>query len=529
MAAVSRGASYHQGRSLIARGLHDPGTWRSRRAIATAAGAVLTVLAGLWLAFKAPGYGVPLPLVGVVAVVPGWLAVTRRTGVALAVVLLYLGLLDGALKLQSGSTVISLGRDVVLYAAAIGALLHSRAPRRRPAMTGWIVAWGLVVVVQLANPADRSLAHSIAALRQHLEFVPLFFLGYAVLRDRRSLHALFALLLAVAAINGAVAAYQSTLSPAQLAGWGPGYQQLAEGMDARTFTAANGKTELRPPGLGSDMGFGGILGAVALPGGVVLLLTYWRRRWLMALIVLGLIGASAGVLTSESRSSVITAVVTLVAMLALTGAGGQAKRAVVGLALIIAFVGVTVVVVGSFQSTAFDRYSSIAPGRAASTTVQSRASTWGETFTYINDIPLGAGLGTVGPAASKVGGQNSAVYNAESQFTFLVVELGIPGLVLFLAFQAALCRTLLRGLRREPDRRVVLLMAGVAAPLFGFAVNWLVGVNTTSPPNAPYLWLAAGIIAWWLVDRPRRAAAGAGAAPTAIRSTRRSRLELAHA
>jgi len=44
-------------------------------------------------------------------------------------------------------------------------------------------------------------------------------------------------------------------------------------------------------------------------------------------------------------------------------------------------------------------------------------------------------------------------------------------------------------------------MAGLAAPLFGFAVNWFVGVNTTSSPNAPYLWLAAGVIAWWLADR----------------------------
>ena len=49
-------------------------------------------------------------------------------------------------------------------------------------------------------------------------------------------------------------------------------------------------------------------------------------------------------------------------------------------------------------------------------------------------------------------------------------------------------------------------MAALAAPLFGFAVNWFVGVNTTSIPNAPYLWLAAGVFAWWLVDRKLAAA-----------------------
>jgi O-antigen ligase len=123
----------------------------------------------------------------------------------------------------------------------------------------------------------------------------------------------------------------------------------------------------------------------------------------------------------------------------------------------------------------------------------------------MRQIPFGAGLGSVGPAASKAGGTVTK-YDAESQFSFLIVELGIPGLIVFFAFQVALCTAVVRGLRRERDRQTVVLMAALAAPLFGFAVNWFVGVNTTSIPNAPYLWLAAGVLAWWLVDRkvPRR-------------------------
>jgi cell division protein FtsW (lipid II flippase) len=219
-------------------------------------------------------------------------------------------------------------------------------------------------------------------------------------------------------------------------------------------------------------------------------------------IVLGIIGAAVGVVVGQSRSSVITAVVALAAMVALIGVGRQTRRALIGICLTAATVGVAVVAIDSFDSTAFYRYGSIAPSNVVATTYSSRQTTWATTVQYLDQIPLGAGLGTVGPAAGKAGGKLTD-WNAESQFSFLVVELGVPGLAVFLLFQAALCSTILRGLRRERDPRTVILIAGVAAPLFGYAVNWLVGVNTTSPPNAPYLWLAAGVIAWWLVDRQR--------------------------
>jgi hypothetical protein len=391
---------------------------------------------------------------------------------------------------------------VFLYAVAIGAALRARGPFRLPALGGWVLLWTAIVIMQLANPANQSLSHALASLRQHLEFVPLFFLGYAVLRTHASLYALFALLLTVAAINGAVAAYQSSLTPQQLAAWGPGYATMVLGPDARVFAGPNGKTQIRPPGLGSDMGFSGILGATALPGGIALLMAYRRRRWLASLIVLGIIGAAVGVVVGESRSSLISAIVALLAMLGLIAVGRQAKRALIGICVTAATVGVAIVAIGSFDSGAFYRYSSIAPGRVVSTTYASRDATWATTFDYIAEIPLGAGLGTVGPAAGKAGGTLTN-WNAESQFSFLIVELGVPGLAVFLLFQAALFTTIVTGLRRERDPRTVVLIAAIAAPLFGYAVNWLVGVNTTSPPNAPYLWLAAGVISWWLVDRRR--------------------------
>ena len=481
----------------------------ARRNAAVLAAAAITVAVGSWLALKAPYYGVPLPLVGLAVAVPTWLALSQRTGLALAVVLLYMGLLDGVIKLKSGGQAATLGRDIVLYAVAAGVAVRARGPFRLPPLGGWVVAWIVVIVVQLANPGNSSTAHAVASLRQHLEFLPLFFLGYVALRTSASLHAFFALLLAVATINGAVAAYQERLTPQQLAGWGPGYANLVTGPAARTFQGADRTTRVRPPALGSDMGFGGALGAAALPGGVVLLMTYRRRRYLLALIVLGMIGAAFAVLTSEARSAVIMAIVGILALLGLIAVGRQAKRSVIGVCLAAAMAAVAVAAIGSYDSTALDRYSSIAPGNATATIYGARASTWALTPQYMGEIPFGAGLGSVGPAAAKLGAA-ATLWNAESQFNFLVVEAGIPGLLVFLAFQGALCATIVTGLRRERDPEAVVLIAGLAAPLFGFAASCFFGTTTVEPPDAPYLWLAAGVISWWLIARQKSAESAAG-------------------
>jgi hypothetical protein len=465
----------------------------------------ITVLLGTGLAMSSQLDGLQLPLLGLFLAFPLWLATTSRTMWALGLVLLYMGLVDGFLKLQAGSEAVDIGRDLLLYATVAGVAFRARGPFRLPALGGWVLAWTIVIAVQLANPGNGTTVHSIFSLRQHLEFVPLFFVGFVALRTHRSLQGFLAVLLAVAAINGAVGAYQSFLTPEELAGWGPGYADLLSGDAPRFAEGPDGKDRVRPPGLGSDMGFAGILGATALPGGIALLLTMRRRPLMTALVVLGLVGAIVGVLTSESRSAVVTAVVMVLAMFGLMAIGRQAKQTIIGVLAAAAVCCVAVLAIDSYGSSdPFFRYQSITPTEAIPTLREERSGTWAAIPEYMREIPLGAGIGSAGPAAG-LWDTRPSEWNAESQFTYLIVEAGIPGLAVFLAFQGALFAAILAGLRRERDRRTAVLLAGVAAPLFGYAVNWLVGVNTTSTPNAPYLWLAAGVISYWLVSRRQRA------------------------
>lgn len=446
------------------------------------------------------------PAAAVLVVLPVWMFVNRRVELSLAVLMVYLGLLDGVIKLKTNVEGATLLRDMLLFAIAAGMLARSTLQRRElrlPPMSGWVFAWTAVVAVQLLNPLNGSWLHSISSLRQDLEFVPLFFIGFLVVTNVQRLRVFLMLLLALAAVNGAVGLVQSGLSPEQLSGWGPGYAELIDGPNGapRTSVGADGERKVRPPGLGSDMGFAGILGAVALPGGLALLLS--RRRgsnalWLCSpLIVLAVVG----VMTSQSRSALITAIVAALAFVGLLALSRQASKGILTLIGGGVLIAVSLLIVTGNDKDALFRYRSITPNKITETTVQSRSGTFSAIPDYVDAFPFGAGYGSVGPAAGMIGESPIRKPNAESQFTYLIAEVGVPGLLLFLAFYTRLLAVVLIRVRRVRFREHQLLLAGLAAPLFAFAANWIVGVNTVSTPNSPYLWFAAGVLSYWLLTR----------------------------
>ena len=64
-------------------------------------------------------------------VVAIWLFFSDRLALTLGVVVLYLGLIDGYVKLRTGLPIVTFGRDILLYAIVLGLLVRS-AVRREP-------------------------------------------------------------------------------------------------------------------------------------------------------------------------------------------------------------------------------------------------------------------------------------------------------------------------------------------------------------------------------------------------------------
>jgi hypothetical protein len=480
---------------------------RAAPAILTATVVCGVVAVAIVVALRMPGLGV-LPILAVpLLALPTWMFATRRTHLALAVLLIYLGVLDGFLKLQTTNELASLGRDLLLYAIAAGMLIRlalTKQPLKLPPLTAWVIAFSALVVAQLLNPENQSALHSVASLRQHIEFVPLFFIGYAIMQSRQRLRVFFLLLLGVAAVNAVVALVQVNLSPDQLSQWGPGYKNLIEGKGVAPRLAAgeDGESIVRPPGLGSDMGFAGTLGVVAVPGALALIATARRNRR-HAIAAAALLPFSlVAIVTSQSRGVLVVGFIAVLGFAVLAGLVGQGRRLLApALVTLVVAVVATSVVASSSGEGIFSRYSSVTPHRIIGTTIDSRSSTFAAIPDYASKFPLGAGIGSVGPASQVFG--ESRPLNAESQFTFMIVELGILGLVAFVGFQLHLFLLFLTRARRAHDAEVRLLLAALFTPLATFMVLWITGVTTTSSPNAPYIWFAAGTAVWWLTAGSR--------------------------
>jgi hypothetical protein len=449
--------------------------------------------------------------VAAVIVVGGsiWFATTSQPALALALLMVYLGALDGYLKLSTGSNLVTFVRDILLWALVAGELIRASVHRKRlsaPPLGAWVAWFAVLVLIQLANPQDGSFKHSMAGVRQHLEFVPLFFLAYMYVRTTRALRMFVILLTLLAVANGVVNLIQFHESPAQLASWGPGYSQRVLGggqfqYAGRAFFDTTGVTHTRPFGLMSDAGAGGLVDAFAL-GAIVALgvLGFRRRQRYLVLAVTAAVACAAGLVTSQGRASVICGLVVLLSYAAISATARGRLTTLLGVG--------AVVLVGYFAASgalggAVTRYQGLNTTQILQTTNRARGYSIGAIPKNLVAHPLGAGLGVGGPAEGQSGAPVLAgVADAETEFSFLTLEAGFPGMVALVGFTVILLALAVRRVRDESDREARILLAAIIAPIGGILTLYAVSAITPTTPAGPYLWTVGGIVSYWLVTRP---------------------------
>lgn len=438
-----------------------------------------------------------------------WCFANRRVDRSLAALGLYLGLLDGYIKLSTGSPFVTLARDLLVAAIAGGVLLRAMTSHRRlalPPVGGLVLAFAAVVFVELFNPHGPGLFVGTAGVRQHLEFVPLFFLGYAFIRRGAQLRAALLILIVCAGAGGVVSFVQSTLTPQQVASWGPGYSERIlgtgafEGAPRVTFDESGAPAAVRPFGLGSDLGAGAVAAALALPAWIALMMS--TGGWLRILLLLPGIGIGLAIATSGTRAALVTVFVTMVAFALIAAVSRNGLRVIGGLAISAVFVFAAFSYLGPENSTT-SRAKTITPGNALETFMRERASSVAKFAEYASNYPLGLGVGSVGPAAGALSDRPIALQtlNTETEWNLLVLEVGIAGLLVFIAINLRLMALALTRIRRIASTTTRLQLAAIAAPLFGLIVAGFGGATTVTVPPAPYFWFVAGVLSWWLVAR----------------------------
>jgi hypothetical protein len=484
---------------------------------------LLIGLTGLIPAVIALGVTVELPnasLLLVLAVIVGALGVvalmvSSRLEVTVALLVLYLLLLDGPVKLVIGSHETTAAvPNVLIVAVCAGALMRIIVRRERvvlPPLSSWVLAFVGIVAIEAFNPHTEGIVKILAGLRQGLEWIPFFFFGYLLMRSKKRFRQLFLIVGVAALANGAVSAYQTELSPTQLASWGPGYRLLmfpsGEISGSARGYSSEGEDRVRPPGLGSDSGFSGGVGLLGLSFGLALLATWRsRRRWVPVLLCLG---ALLAILTCLGRTQVIGAGVAVVGFAVFASlAGGRVTRALVAILVVVAVAAPAgVLVISVLRPGTFSRYESIAPsklGSAAGYKEGARSLLPRE----LEANPFGVGLGTSGPT-SGLGGRSSYVreeyrgITSETQYNFLANELGVPGVLMWFALSVYLILFVARGMPRVADGELAIILAGTFAPFIGLFVEGFTGAFTVSAVSGPYFWFAIGVAAYWFAGPGR--------------------------
>jgi hypothetical protein len=456
------------------------------------------------------------------------LMVSPRLELTVTFLAVFLGCIDGPIKgFLGGGNATAVVRNVLVFGVVLGALarLLSKHERvRLPPMSGWVITYVVLVLVQAFNPNTVGTLKILGGFRQQLEWLPFFFFGYVLIRSRDRMHKMFVLLGVIALLNGIVGTIQSRLSPSQVASWGPGYAERingANGISGTTFRS-EGEGHVRPLALGSDIGFGGGVGIIALPGTLALLAAgYGRggRRWRRWLVPLLMLGALLAIATSLSRTAVLGGVFTLFAFgLFSLSAGRQMLKPLFALFVVMVLaIGLVTALSSTGQESTFTRYASISPENAAGTSTSYKEVSLKQIPKVIAQDPFGFGLGVSGASASFGGKTNVTLeghgFSNETQWNFVLNEVGLPGLVLFVALCLYLIFLAATRLHTVRDIDARMGLAAIAAVVTGLIITGFVGAFATGQAGGPFFWFAAGTFAWWLLgpgrfELPSESAAG---------------------
>lgn len=436
------------------------------------------------------------------------LIANTRLEMSLVVLGIYLACLDGPVKLLSSGDAASLGRDVLILAVFIGVLarliVEQRAFPYIPYLF-YVGTFAVIVVAMFFHPDTPGIKGMLAGTRQHLGFVPFLLFGALVARRRDVLFGL-TLVIGFAVVTNAVAGLiQFNLTAEQFADWGPGYAEriLGDGAfqgSAGVFVDDGGTVRVRPFGLGGDIGAAGVVGWVALPFALALMLSGVRRRPLGLVM---LIGTLACVLTSQSRAAVLSTLVALLAFFVIRTRSRNAATSILalGVAAGVAFA-FTSAFVASNDAGSLNRLKSVTGSETAKTIQRDRGSSLRAIPQGIVDFPVGVGLARVGPAGGFAG--SPAMTNAENQPNFLTSEVGTIGLIAFLALWLRVVFDALRLARNQAMVELEGLWVAVAALLVAMTVAWFQAAVSPGGLLGPLFFFLAGIVGVHSADQRTR-------------------------
>lgn len=421
---------------------------------------------------------------------------------------------DLARKYLGNGTALFFGKDILLAFVYVALYLEIRRDRAKWIRLPFLLFLSLffwLAFLEVFNPYSPSVLYGLLGLKLYFYYVPLVYVGYALIRTEEDLGKFLRMNVFAAIVISALGIVQairgnSFLNPVQLA---PALQELG---NLQKVTPISGQMFNLPDSVFVSSGrfdmylfvsFVLVLGAA----GYVLLGA--RRRWLLGFIAIGSIGAATLLCGNRGAVLLISASALVLSAGFVWGAPwrwGQAHRLLRTLrnALIIGALALAAIIV-LFPKNANSRLDyyreTLTPGSSA---YQLTLRTWDYPIKNLLDAfeehwIVGSGTGTASLGkqyVSRLLGQAPPNFWVEDGFGDLIVEMGILAPILWLLWAGALvfgCWKIARRLRGTRFFPLALIVAWLAflisLPLTYGALSvyqdYICGI---------YMWLMIGIL-----------------------------------
>ena len=418
--------------------------------------------------------------------------------------LLQASLLEGPWKTFTYGTSLKLLvyviRDLLLYLSFFNFLRRKRQIlpedilRQRPPYAGFIIIFLLNVMIQIFNPAGYGYVNSIAGSRLFWETIPLYWMGFYLMRDKKNFEIFFQLCVICVFFNAIATIIQYSLGVERIASVTRGYYIMIHQWGRRLAAV------FRVPGLGADMGFGGNYFAQAVTMLITLFLFPMARKeklmtlfWLIPLSIVCL----AGLIASAFRTAIISSVIAATIFLFLRRdiIAGKFFKFVVAILLLSLII--IPYMLDTFEAAA-NRYESIKNPYVIMQTVTRAerhrlSQAFITPFNYMLRFPWGNGLGKVGPGAGLFAKGKHAGTNAENTINLSITEIGAIGTILWLLFHIFIVRRGIHAYRYIDDAELKYYAAATLAYMLFALFAWQFGQLITFPQNAGF-WFMAGTL-----------------------------------
>lgn len=438
-----------------------------------------------------------LPLIAGIAICARFSLLT-----GLSTLLLYLSV-EGALKLMSGNALpLRLGPDLMILTLLFQAIrvermeigFKSQKVFNAPFATlFWLHA--LWILVQFFNPFSIGLDSSLAGYKVYISSLLLYFIAYFSVRDESSTKTLSWTMIAIVFTQIAFSTYQFNIGEQGLMSWSP-YYSSALGIQ---FHGAF----FRPFGLSNVPGGATTLIFLLTPI-CISFLTRSRSVFNIALSILLLVGVSYVLFVSQVRSAQIKCAVGLAIFFVVTAL--RTPKQLVGFATAIVLAVFALPIFFNINDptlqTARVRFESLSN---AQNVYENRSrGTYENIVRIISEQPFGLGLSRVGAASApfKDRIQNDPRYGVEWSFAdnlykALLIEVGIPGAILFLAFlAAAFYQAVLWLSELWPYQNVsnYSWMVAATATVFASFLGHFGSEGSLYQPESSLVWLLLGVV-----------------------------------